>query len=58
MMKTRIDYDRNTNEYCVRVWINGKRDSHKDYFTDYKPDAIGTEKVMHEQYNASKAVNA
>lgn len=48
-MTTRIlkpKFDRDTEEYVVRVLVDGKLDEAKTYYTDDKVDANGTYLAM------------
>ena len=46
---TRVYYDKNRNEYVVKLWQHGVRVSHADYFTEDKQDALDTAKRMTEE---------
>lgn len=43
---TRVIFNREFEEYVVRVYINGKHYAPADYFTDDKADAISNARVM------------
>jgi hypothetical protein len=45
-IKIKLHYDRDWQEYQVRVFINGVYSEDKTYFTDDKQDAIDTKKAM------------
>ena len=38
--------DEDSREYCCELTENGKRNRRADYFTDYRPDALGTARAM------------
>lgn len=49
---TRIGYNRELNEYTVRLYVNGVRQQGADYYTDDKEDAEGTALAMVEHLKA------
>ena len=44
--KTKIIFNREFDEYVVKVWIDGKRRVEADYFTSDKEDAVVTAAYM------------
>ncbi len=50
--KLRLRRKSETDEWVVRVWIDGVHDEDKDYYTDDKGDAISTMTLMAQQLRA------
>ncbi len=43
---THTTFNRHWNEYCVKLFVDGKHLEQADYFTDDKQDADDTAKFM------------
>ena len=53
VMTTKIRRLPQTNEWVVRVYIDGKRYPDGDYFTEWKDDAIATAAAIVATYTAT-----
>jgi hypothetical protein len=51
---TKLIRKSDTNEWVVKVYVDGKYDEGRTYYTDDKQDAIDTQKVMDEELKESR----